>query len=127
MIPNPIYEPSTPIYESIEDPSWKALIKDAQSPNESKDPRYINSPPPLPATLPPHKPMAKSELKDREEKEAERIQASFCDSHQGFRAGDECYTVMNPAGTLSRHNSQVPNSLPCIGDEYVTIASAHKN
>lgn len=117
MVPNPIYEPSTPIYESVEDPQWKALIKKVHDPTDSyKDPRYFNVPPAVPSVPPPRKPVVPMEP---EEKGTEEIKASFS---PGFPAGDECYTVMNSAGTLSRQNSHALGTLP-VGDEYVTISA----
>ena len=77
---------------------------------QSKGPRYYEMPPPMPPRKFSHVDLMP------EEKEA---QAPFHD--MTFPGGDECYTMMNSAGTLSRQTSMV--SPPPVADEYVTIRS----
>ncbi len=122
MVSNPIYEPSTPEYECIDDPNWKALTKQLRDQRvEATDPRYFNIPPPLPASPPPCKPTG-IEI-EPEEKEAEKLRASFCSAtDQRSGDGDDCYAVMKPAGAFSCPN--LPAVAPTAADdEYVTIAT----
>lgn len=127
MVSNPIYEPSTPEYEYLDDPSWKVLTSQPQSPVESSNnPRYFNIPPPLPTSPPPCKHTKGFEA---EQTDVETLRASFCN---GLPEGDECYAIMRPVEMPSSQSLKVPR--PCstrsssaMDDEYVTIASANMN
>ena len=104
MAVNPIYEPSSPVYDFI-DPELKPLVK-PKLPPTPPDPRYYDVPPSIPpprnlktVTNPPEIPPPRKAVANKEKpsskKKVEQLQTSF--SNAMALPEVECYTVMNPA------------------------------